>query len=224
MMRMPRYDVRNDGVGPYATFYCDVCRREFRSTPSIGDTIAKDVGRSALGGLLRNIPVVGWDIADNMQDSRYSAHMSGQQLDGAWQQIQQNFHECPTCGKVVCAGDWDALGNSCIEDSPRRAEIARAQAEQAAGLVQGFASAFGLGGALQDAGQAARAAAAAMPRCGQCGTVVGQGVKFCPQCGGAVIQPGGASASTSSPQPTSCPNCGSPVAGKFCGACGSKVT
>ncbi|MDQ6740459.1 MAG: hypothetical protein M3021_08875, partial [Actinomycetota bacterium] len=173
MMRMPRYDVRNDGVGPYATFYCDVCRREFRSTPSIGDTIAKDVGRSALGGLLRNIPVVGWDIADNMQDSRYSAHMSGQQLDGAWQQIQQNFHECPTCGKVVCAGDWDALGNSCIEDSPRRAEIARAQAEQAAGMVQGFASAFGLGGALQNAGQAARAAAAAaMPRCGQCGTVV----------------------------------------------------
>jgi len=26
--RMPRYDVRNDGVGPYAVFYCDKCDRE----------------------------------------------------------------------------------------------------------------------------------------------------------------------------------------------------
>jgi hypothetical protein len=25
--RMPRYDVRNDGAGPYAVFYCDACER-----------------------------------------------------------------------------------------------------------------------------------------------------------------------------------------------------
>ena len=43
--RMPRYDVRNDGVGPYAAFYCDKCNREYRSQPDVGNTIAKDVGR-----------------------------------------------------------------------------------------------------------------------------------------------------------------------------------
>ena len=32
---MPRYDVRNDGIGPYAVFYCDICSREFRSQPDV---------------------------------------------------------------------------------------------------------------------------------------------------------------------------------------------
>jgi hypothetical protein len=53
--RMPRYDVRNDGVGPYAVFYCDKCTREFRSQPDVGGTIAKDVGRRVAGDALRNI-------------------------------------------------------------------------------------------------------------------------------------------------------------------------
>ncbi len=57
--RMPRYDVRNDGFGPYAVFYCDECGREFRSQPDVKNTIANDVGRGAVGGLLRRIPLVG---------------------------------------------------------------------------------------------------------------------------------------------------------------------
>ncbi len=30
---MPNYDIRNDGAGPYAVFYCESCGREFRSQP-----------------------------------------------------------------------------------------------------------------------------------------------------------------------------------------------
>jgi len=26
----PNYDVRNDGAGPFAVFYCESCGREFR--------------------------------------------------------------------------------------------------------------------------------------------------------------------------------------------------
>jgi len=36
--RMPHYDTRNDGVGPYAVFYCDVCSREYRSQPDVAGT------------------------------------------------------------------------------------------------------------------------------------------------------------------------------------------
>ena len=42
--RMPRYDIRNDGIGPYAIFYCDSCGREFRSQPDVGGAVAQDVG------------------------------------------------------------------------------------------------------------------------------------------------------------------------------------
>ena len=69
--RMPRYDVRNDGAGPYAVFYCDKCDREFRSSPDIAGTVAKDVGRSAVGGFLRNVPLVGAVTDRAMQDQRY---------------------------------------------------------------------------------------------------------------------------------------------------------
>ena len=41
---MPRYEVHNDGIGPYAIFYCDKCSREYRSQPDVGGTIAQDIG------------------------------------------------------------------------------------------------------------------------------------------------------------------------------------
>jgi hypothetical protein len=57
--RMPRYDIRNDGAGPYAIFYWDCCNREFRSQPDIANTITKDIGKSAMSGLLRKVPLLG---------------------------------------------------------------------------------------------------------------------------------------------------------------------
>ena len=248
-MRMPRYDIRNDGVGAYATFHCEKCYREFRSQPNVGNTVAAGIGRAALGGLLRNVPILGWAAANSMDDPRYSSHMSPPQLDAAWTQMQEQFHECPTCRMVVCPTDWDATSGHCNDDSPRRAEIAQAQTAQALGAVQGLAGAFGMGAALSNLGQVAQQAAAAAPRCSKCGTVAQRGVEFCAQCGGAVVQPAratcpncqaqmppgtafctncgskvAAAAPAAQPPPTTCPTCGATVAGRFCGACGSKVS
>ncbi len=152
---------------------------------------------------------------------------------------------------AACPSDWDAQAGTCTEDSPRRAEIAQAQAEQAAGVVKGFAAAFGLDRAVARATDAAQRAAASVAHCSQCGAPAAAGTKFCPRCGGAMIQPAPLAAVTCpscrTPQapgtafctncgtkipppapapaagPTTCPNCGAEVAGKFCGGCGTKV-
>ena len=213
--RMPRYDVRNDGMGPYAVFYCEKCDREFRSTPSVGGAIAKEVGRSALGGLLRNVPLVG-SVADRaLDDQRYTISLTQAQLDAAWAQVESRFHECPICNMVVCPSDWDAQAGCCTDDSPRGEEIAQAQAEQAAGMLKGLASAFGIDQAIKGAAEAAKAASANVARCSKCGKAQSAGVKFCSECGGQVVQPAAAAR---------CPKCGAEVkGGKFCAECGAKL-
>jgi len=214
MTRMPRYEVRNDGVGPYAVFYCDKCNREFRSSPDIGGTIAKDVGRSAVGGLLRGVPILGTAAGRAVEDQRYVYSLTPQQLEAHWKQVEQYFHECPTCRLVVCPSDWDAQAGYCTEDSPRREEIAQAQAEQAAGVLKGFASALGLGDVMRGAAQAAQAASTNLARCPKDGTVAPAGTKFCPECGSPMTQP----------QAEVCPKCGANVGGaKFCPSCGTKI-
>ncbi len=69
------------------------------------------------------------------------------------------------------------------DDSPRKGEIAEAQAQQAAGVMKGLASAFGLGAALQNATEAAKKAAELSARCPKDGTLAKPGTKFCPECG-----------------------------------------
>jgi hypothetical protein len=213
---MPRYEIRNDGVGPYAVFYCDKCYREFRSQPDLGRTMAQDLGRKAMGDALRNIPLFGRAVAENVagEDPRYSTNLTPQQLEAAWKQVQEYFHECPTCRLVVCPSDWDAQADYCTEDSPRRGEIAQAEAEQAAGVIKGLAGAFGLGDALKSVGQAAKSATSNMARCPQDGTLAAPGTKFCPECGGAMVQPAAGA----------CPKCGAQAGGaKFCPECGAKI-
>ena len=213
--RMPRYDVRNDGSGPYAVFYCDNCDREFRSQPDIKQTIAKDIGRQAMGGFLRNIPLVGSAVANAAtEDPRYSMTLTPQQLDGAWQQMQDRFGECPTCNKVVCLSCFDTQSGYCQDCTPRRDEIAEARAEQAGNVIKGFASAFGLGGIMAGAAQAAENAAAQAARCPKDGTLAQPGTKFCPNCGTAMVQPAEAR----------CPKCGADARGaKFCPECGARL-
>ena len=71
--RMPRYDVRNDGAGPYVVFYCDKCNREFRSHPDLGRTVTQDILGKSAGGLLRGIPIIGHAVADKVSDDpRYT--------------------------------------------------------------------------------------------------------------------------------------------------------
>jgi ribosomal protein L32 len=214
--RMPRYDVRNDGVGPYAVFYCDRCDREYRSQPDIAGTVAKDLGRSAMGGLLRNIPVVGSAVASNVvgEDPRYSTTLTPQQLQQAWGQVESYFGECAQCHQIVCMSDFDSQTGYCNECSPRRAQIAQAEAEQAAGVVKGFAAAFGLSDALRGVGESIKAASANVARCPRDGTVAAPGTRFCPECGGPMEQPA----------TVKCPQCGADTQGaKFCPNCGAKV-
>ncbi len=221
--RMPRYTVQNDGVGPFAVFYCDRCSREFRSQPNTVSSIATDLGRQALGGLLKKVPLVGGALSSNVtgQDARYSTSLTPQQLADAWNQMKDRFRECPTCHEVVCLSDFDDQAGFCREDSPRKNEIAESQGEQAGKAIKGLAAAFGLdktfaeaGKTIQQAGQAAQQAVNNMARCPNDGTLAAPGTKFCPECGAAMVQPPAAN----------CSSCGQPTLGaKFCPNCGAKV-
>ena len=214
--RMPRYDVRNDGVGPYAIFYCDSCGREFRSQPDVSGQIAQNVGKKALGGCFVTYPssVSALSNTANRDDPRYSYHLSNQQLEAAWNQVSTHFRECPTCNRVVCLSDFDETSGFCQEDSPRKDEIAAAQGEQAGAALMGIASAFGLGDAVKKASQAAKQATGQMARCPKDGTVAAPGTKFCPECGSPMEQPAAAI----------CPKCGTDTHGaKFCPNCGTKI-
>ena len=216
---MPRYDVRNDGAGPYAIFYCDSCNREFRSQPDIGNTVVQDIGRQALGGLFRKVPLVGGAMASSVvgEDPRYSRNMTPAQVEAAWKQTQSHFRECPTCHRVVCLSDFDTQSGYCNEDTPRTQEIAEARGEQAGAALKGRASAFGLGVAINRVGEAAKTVSRAsnnLARCPKDVTMAAPGTKFCPECGTAMVQP----------TVTTCPKCGAQTAGaKFCPSCGNKM-
>lgn len=214
--RMPRYDVRNDGAGPYAVFYCDACGREFRSTPDVVSTLGQDIGRNAVSGMLRNIPLFGNAIAESVvgQDPRSTYSLTPTQLEKAWGQVRDRFRLCPTCQKIVCLSEWDETSGFCKDDSPRKDQIAQAQGEQAGAMIKGLASAFGISEAVQRAGDAVQRAQTQMARCPQDGTLAAPGTKFCPECGTPMLQPAA----------DTCPNCGKPAAGaRFCPECGTKI-
>jgi hypothetical protein len=220
---MPRYEVRNDGAGPYAVFYCDKCNREFRSQPNIASTMAQSATKGVASGLLRRVPLFGSAIANTVdnQDSRYTTTLTPVQLQDAWKQVSPRFHACDTCGQVVCPSCWDTQANTCSEDSPRKGEIAEAQAEQAAGVAKGIASVFGLGAIMSQATKASAGSAAATntARCPKDGTTAAAGTKFCPECGGAMAQP-----QATAPVAAPCSKCGADTRGaKFCPECGTKV-
>ena len=214
--RMTRYSISNEGTGPYAAFTCDRCNREYRSTPSITAAVKQNVTRSAFGGFLRNIPVVGDAVAQQVEGDPYRSTMSAQELATAWGQVVQYFRECPTCHEIVCVPDFDEVTGFCDDDSPRKAEIEAAQAQQAAAAFKGVADVFGLGGAIQRS--MASAAAQAYPAqasvgavaCANCGTALAPGARFCASCGTPVAQK------------SACAGCGAELAAgaRFCVSCG----
>ncbi len=217
--RIPRYDIRNDGYGPYAIFYCDSCSREFRSRPDVGAAVTQDLGRAAMGGLLRKVPLIGGAVAQNVvgEDPRYTLKMSQAQIENAWKQVQENFRECPTCTRIVCLSDFDAQSGFCNEDTPRTQEISEARGAQAGAALKGFADAFGLGDAIKKVSETAKQAASAAQNAARCpkdGTIAPAGTKFCPECGSPMVQPAA----------DRCPSCGAEVKGaKFCPECGAKI-
>lgn len=225
MMRMPRYDISNDGMGPYAVFYCDRCGREYRSNPSITTTVKESVQRGALGGFLRNIPIVGDAAANQMENDRYRTQLSQDELASAWQQTSQYFRECPECHEIVCIPDFDEPTGYCDEHSPRAAEVEAAKAQQAAVAMKGIADVFGITGAIKSSmaaaqqqqaqgaapGAAAASGGTAAAACGSCGQPLAAGARFCASCGTPV------------PQARACANCGAELAAgaRFCASCGT---
>jgi hypothetical protein len=220
LQRMPRYDISNDGMGPYVIFYCDRCNREYRSNPSIATTVKESVTRGALGGLLRNVPILGDTAANQVDNDRYRTDMSPDELASAWGQTSQYFRECQTCHQIVCIPDFDETTGFCDEDSPRRAEVEAAKAQQAAAAMKGVADVFGISGAIKSSMEAAAArqqaesaggAAPAGVPCTSCGTPLAPGTKFCANCG------------TPAAQPRSCASCATELAAgaKFCPNCGT---
>ncbi|MEO7117987.1 MAG: zinc ribbon domain-containing protein, partial [Candidatus Limnocylindrales bacterium] len=149
-----------------------------------------------------------------VENDRYRTSMSNEELQSAWGQTVQYFRACPTCHQIVCIPDFDEPTGFCQEHSPRAAQIAEAQAQQAGAAMAGLANAFGVGDAIRNsmaASAAASAAAAAVQPCTKCGTAMGAGVKFCPNCG------------TAAAQPSACTKCGTAMGAgvKFCPNCGT---
>src|SRR5579859_4468515 len=120
-MRLPRYEVQNDGVGPFAVFYCDKCGREFRTDLAAATNEVQNLGRNALEGLLRNIPLVGYSVANTLEDPRQTRTLSEAQLHKAWEQVKDLLHDCPTCRMFVCPTDWNAATGYCKDDQPQPA-------------------------------------------------------------------------------------------------------
>ncbi len=220
--RMPTYSVQNDGVGPYAIFSCEVCGRDYRSAPALAKTVQQAVTRSALGGLLRNIPVVGNAAANQLDDQQYRTSMSKEELAEAWSQVAASFQECTVCHQVVCASDFDGQSDTCIEHSPRSTELAAHEAAQAgaqaAAAMKGFADVFGLGGAVQR-GLAKAQEAGAAADAAQSGTGAAQAGTGAAQAGTGAAQAGPGAA------PVACASCGAalPAGARFCAGCGSPV-
>jgi Double zinc ribbon len=193
-MRLPRYDVQNDGAGPYAVFYCDKCGRDFRTEPAVDAGSVQVIGRSAIGGLLREIPVVGDAIAGNLEDPRYQHTLSLDQVRGAWEQVREFLHECPTCHMFVCPAEYDARSGYCKEDRPKQRPPAAPRGKD----------------------RGARPAAATaedLTTCPHCHAAVPARFAFCTNCGQRLAPP----------EPITCPQCGTPVEGRFCGNCGTRV-
>jgi hypothetical protein len=187
-LRMPRYDIRNDGMGPYGVFYCDCCNREFRSQPDVGGAVVQDPGRKVAGACCAKYPCLAmrWRITWLGKIPAYSMRLAPALFDSAWKQVQVNFRECPTCKQIVCLSDFDTQSGFCQEDSPRKNEMAEAKGEQTGAAIKGLASAFGLGDVMKNVQQAAKTAqnaASQAARCPNDGTLAAPGTKFCPECG-----------------------------------------
>lgn len=223
--RKAPYSVYNDGTGPYAMFTCESCGRDYRAQPVLVEAVKESVTKSAFGGLLRNIPIVGDAAANQVDNDRYRNTLTNDELEKAWAEVKVNFAECQSCRRVVCVPDFDMASGFCKEDSPRSEELQARDAQQAgaaaASFVSGIANAFGIPDAMKAAAAqqaagvasgAAPAAAGAAPAaaCASCGGPLAAGAKFCASCGTPV------------PSRTFCTGCGTELApgAKFCANCG----
>ncbi len=63
--RMPRYDVRNDGIGPYAVFYCETCVTESTAASPLLVLPSQGIwGGRPLGGFCAECP---WSVVRSLK-------------------------------------------------------------------------------------------------------------------------------------------------------------
>jgi hypothetical protein len=228
--RKAPYSVSNDGTGPYAMFSCESCGRDYRAQPVLVQEVKETIAKSAFGGLLRNIPIVGNAAANQVDNDRYRNTLTNDELEKAWAEVKVNFAECQSCRKIVCIPDFDMASGFCKEDSPRSEELQTRDAQQAgvaaASFMSGIANAFGIPDAMKAAaaqqaagvgpggapgvGPVGAPAAGPAAACGSCGVAMAAGAKFCASCGTPV------------PTKAFCTGCGQERAAgaKFCANCG----
>jgi hypothetical protein len=212
-------------------FSCESCGRDYRAQPVLVEEVKETVAKSAFGGLLRNIPLVGNAAANQVDNDRYRNTLTNDELEKAWAEVKVNFAECQSCRRIVCIPDFDMASGFCKEDSPRSEELQARDAQQAgaaaASFFGGIANAFGIpdamkvaaaqqpaaqptGGVVPDGASAAGSGAA----CVSCGGALAAGAKFCANCGTPV------------PTKTFCTGCGKELApgAKFCANCGQPAS
>ena len=233
--RKAPYSVYNDGTGPYAMFTCESCGRDYRAQPVLVEEVKETVAKSAFGGLLRNIPIVGGAAANQVENERYRNTLTSSELEKAWAEVKVNFAECQSSRRVVCIPDFDMASGFCKEDSPRSEELQARDAQQAgaaaASFFGGIANVFGIPDAMKAAAAqqaaaqpapgvapviapagapASAPAAAPAAACTSCGGALAAGAKFCANCGTPV------------PIKAFCTGCGKELASgaKFCANCG----
>ena len=156
--RMLRYDVRNDGIGPYAVFYCDKCEREYRSQPDVTGAIAKDIGLQAASVAkgIANVFGLGGVI---------------KQVTEAAQQARAVSARCPNDGTLAPAGTKFCPKCGATMIQPQAAKCPKCGAD-----TQGAKF-------CPECGTKVEPAPAKCPSCG----AETKGAKFCPECGTKLI-------------------------------------
>ncbi len=246
--RKAPYSVSNDGTGPYAMFTCESCGRDYRAQPVLVEEVKETIAKSAFGGLLRNIPLVGNAAANQVDNDRYRNTLTNDELEKAWAEVKVNFAECQSCRRIVCIPDFDMASGFCKEDSPRSEELQARDAEQAgaaaASFLGGIANAFGIPDAMKAAaaqqaaaaqpgaapaapsgwGAPAAATPAATPVAPAAAPAAAAPAATCASCGGALAAGAKFCANCGTPVPTKafCTGCGKELApgAKFCANCG----
>jgi hypothetical protein len=207
VMDVPRnwHDYSNN-QGYQFSFYCDICRREYKCT-YIASSAAKSAKMAHFAG-----DFLGGSLGSMVRNTNDHDHLSAkqrQEKDDAfarsWNEIQKLFRKCPRDYKWACCDCWNQDTNLCVTCSPRigvemaaeQSQVAVQQMRQQVHQTQQFH-----GDAQAKVGS----------QCPSCGQYVTGGGKFCNICGAMLAQPG-------------CATCGfqnSPGA-KFCGGCGAPL-
>lgn len=188
------------------SFYCDVCRREFKSTfvrsktDKMGDALGF-AGRHLVGG------TAGWAMRDAGSHAHGSAGMSkekDQAFQNAFSEVRRYFGKCPKNHAWVCTDCWNGQANLCVTCAPRLAvEMASAVAQtQVSQMRRAVANTQQFTGPVDGR----------MALCPACGTP-GTGGKFCNSCGAMMTAP-------------ACPTCNAANApgARFCAGCGGRLS